>query len=271
MPLRLAAAISVGLAFTATIPGSAAPALANSDPASHVLPISDVFPHHKELRGLAGLLLTAAVDRVYDAGDRIKVAVVADIVDLGGMGALWDQPSVYARYLGETQLRPYFIGPLLVVMPSGFGIYDGAHLTAARESLASRLHVSGGTPDQLIASAADAVTAMLAAGVLRSPDILRPRAATYQSPGTRGAIMKLYYTAYDDSDRAGATLWVTAGGRRIATFNQPLRRLHRREAAFVIAWRVPRRVPRRDAHFCITARDASRNVSPPSCATLSIR
>lgn len=271
MPLRLAAAISLAIALAATVPGASAPAPANSDPASHVLPIRDVFPHPAELRGLPGLLLASAVDRVYAAGDRIKVAVVADIVDLGGMAALWDQPSVYARYLGETQLRPYFIGPLLVVMPSGFGIYDGARLAAVHESLAGRLHVSGATPDQLIASAADAVTAMLAAGVLRSPDILRPRAATYPSAGTRGAIMKLYYTVHDDSDRAGATLWVTAGGRKIATFNQPLRRLHRRGAAFVIAWRLPRRVPRRDANFCLTARDASGNASRPTCATLSIR
>ena len=267
---RSAAVIALAGAITAIGPSSGSAAPANSDPASHVLPLRDVFPH-TEWQGLSGLLLRAAVDRVYDAGDRIKVAVIAQAVELGGMGALWNQPSRYARYLAEQQLRPVFLGPILIVMPSGFGIYDGGRSTAAERRVLARLRVGGSSSDVLTASAATAVLRLHAAGALRSKDVLAPRAAMYAAYGARGELMKLYYTLQDDSDRAGAAVWVAAGRSRVATFRLPLRRLYRQVASFAIDWRVPRQLPRGEKRACLAARDASGNASATTCAALTIR
>jgi hypothetical protein len=267
----LLAAVGLAVALTAGGAGSGSAVVLNSDPASHVLPIEDVFLPGLELQGLAGLLLWSAVDRVYDAGDRIKVAVIPQAADLGGMGALWNQPARYAKYLGDTQLRPFFLGPLLIVMPVGFGIYDGGRSTAVEHGVLARVRVGTATSDALAGAAARAVSRLHAAGTLGSQDVLLPRTAPYSSSGRRGEVMKLYYTVLDDSDYARIRLWVTAGRKRLATFRLPLRRLHRNQSSFSIEWRVPRQLPRGGTQFCAVARDASGNTSPTTCTTLSIR
>jgi len=43
---------------------------------------------------------------------------------LGAIPSLFNKPNQYARFLG-FELSAGFIGPLLIVMPSGFGIWDG--------------------------------------------------------------------------------------------------------------------------------------------------
>ena len=56
------------------------------------------------------------------AGYRIRVAVIASPTDLGSVTALWRQPQNYARFLGQ-ELPLVYRGPLLVVMPDGYGLY----------------------------------------------------------------------------------------------------------------------------------------------------
>jgi hypothetical protein len=52
----------------------------------------------------------------------VRVALVASPTDLGSVTALWRRPRSYARFLGQ-ELALVYRGTLLVVMPSGFGVY----------------------------------------------------------------------------------------------------------------------------------------------------
>jgi hypothetical protein len=49
------------------------------------------------------------------------VAVVSSSADLGSVTELWRQPHSYARFLA-AELELVYRGPLLVVMPDGYGL-----------------------------------------------------------------------------------------------------------------------------------------------------
>ena len=100
-------------------------ASADGDPASDVLyaqraflPYDVSFP--PRLQSQLRQLLTSSSK----AGYPIRVAIVASGYDLGSIGQLWGKPQIYARFLG-TELSLTYHGLLLVVMPSGFGVYHG--------------------------------------------------------------------------------------------------------------------------------------------------
>src|SRR5262249_1236048 len=65
-------------------------------------------------------------------GDPIKVAVIGQPADLGTAYALWKKPQEYARFLGQ-ELVFLYKGPLLIVMPNGFGIYHYKHSVAKEQ------------------------------------------------------------------------------------------------------------------------------------------
>ena len=65
-----------------------------------------------------GALLAAA----QRSGYPIRVALIASATDLGSVTELWRQPQNYARFLGQ-ELSLVYRGPLLVVMPNGYGLY----------------------------------------------------------------------------------------------------------------------------------------------------
>ena len=108
-------------------PGSAH---ADGDPASDVLATQPLFlPQDAGLplgqQGqLAGLLQAAA-----RSGYEVRVALVASRGDLGSVTELWRQPETYARFLGQ-ELSLVYRGPLLVIMPNGFGTYGPGAETA---------------------------------------------------------------------------------------------------------------------------------------------
>jgi len=87
----------------------------------------------------------------------------------------FNKPGRYANLLGR-EIASAFIGPLLIVMPSGFGIYDGGRSTAAESRVLKRLPVSGRKSVLLVRSATAAVRRPLDAKALRSKDILAPSA-----------------------------------------------------------------------------------------------
>jgi hypothetical protein len=266
-----AAAIALAVVVAAIRASSGAPAVADADPASDVLAIQDVFLPYTPPQRQNAEALAAAVERVYANSNRIKVAVIASAIDLGALGGIfWNQPGHYAKFLGK-ELNFLFVGPLLIVMPVGFGIYDGGRSTAAEQRVLAGLSVPGPGADPLTDAATTAVTRLLAEDALRSKDVLRPRATAYPASGRRGELVRLSYAVQDDSDRARVVLSITAGARKLTTFRIPLRRLHRRPGSFSIEWRVPKRVSRRGVRFCIVARDPSGNASPSTCVSLSIR
>jgi hypothetical protein len=135
-------------------------AKADADPASDVLLSQDVFlpffgqrPSEKVSKELQQV-----VGEANRGGYRIKVAVIGDKNDLGGVGGLWRQPKKYASFLGQ-ELTLVYHQRLLVVMPNGFGFYWENHPTSlAPRALAGVRLEQGG--DGLTLSAARGVVAL---------------------------------------------------------------------------------------------------------------
>jgi hypothetical protein len=97
-------------------------ALADGDPASDVLATQTLFlPWDANLPTGEQAQLAAVLESAAHHGFSIRVAVIASAGDLGSVTALWRQPQEYASFLGE-ELSLVYRGPLLVVMPSGFGL-----------------------------------------------------------------------------------------------------------------------------------------------------
>jgi len=108
--------------------GAAPAAFADGDPASDVLanttlfnPIDSGIPFATVDR-LEGLLRLSARD-----GFPIRVAMINSVTDLGTVTSLWGKPPYeYAEYLWQ-ELRNLYAGQILVVMPSGFGLWGPPH------------------------------------------------------------------------------------------------------------------------------------------------
>lgn len=127
---RLVAAVAI---LAVMLAGSVWPesAAADGDPASDVLATQDVFlpadadASAAQQRVLAGTLVAAA-----HAGYPVRLAVIASASDLGSITALWRQPQNYAEFLGQ-ELSLTARGPVVVVMPNGFGLYQPGATPAA--------------------------------------------------------------------------------------------------------------------------------------------
>jgi len=100
----------------------ASSALADGDPASDVLATQSLFlPQDAGIPLAQQNQLTALLGRAASSGYQIRVAIIASSSDLGSVTELWRQPRTYARFLGQ-ELSLAYHGPLLVVMPNGFGL-----------------------------------------------------------------------------------------------------------------------------------------------------
>ena len=106
-------------------------ALADGDPASDYLLSQQTFlPFDAKIPATQQVELAGLVRNANQAGYRIRVAVIASSYDLGAVTALWRQPKKYARFLG-AELSFVYKGPLLIVMPNGFGFNDPGRSPAA--------------------------------------------------------------------------------------------------------------------------------------------
>lgn len=89
--------------------------------------------------------LTALLHASASSGYPIRVAIIASKADLGSVSELWRQPRTYARFLGQ-ELSLVYRGPLLVVMPTGYGFYrQVGPLPAGESALAGLQKPVGGT------------------------------------------------------------------------------------------------------------------------------
>jgi hypothetical protein len=243
-------------------------AQADGDPASDYLVVQNVFLGVELPQPAAVAALNASVAAVYARGYRIRVAVVATPTDLGSIPSLFGRPTQYAKFLG-SELRGYYIGPLLIVMPSGFGIYDGGRSVAAETAVLARRPSPGTTRDQLALAAAAAVDDLRLAGALASKDVLAPAAAAVSSSGTAGHSMKLEYTVFDDSGKSAVMLEVLVGQTRLATIDVPLARVSAHKT-YSVPWLVPATIPAGQARLCVTARDAAGNLSRRYCTPIDL-
>ncbi len=256
------ALVLAAVAAIAALPASSA--RADGDPASDTLLEQSVFYPYNAPSRPAQLALQQVVDRVYARGNRIKVAVIYDQADLGSLPSLFGHPGDYAQFLG-IELGLWYVGPLLVVMPAGFGVYDGGRSTAGEDAVLRSVHVDASSPDGLTQSATAAVQHLAAASALDSTDIRAPLVTPYPASARRGAPAILHFDLFDDSGRTSAVVRVYERDALVATLATRMQfRIGTRHAD--VTWHVPRRLRSRRLHFCVVASDPSGNRSAPACA-----
>lgn len=118
--LQAAACLAGTLALAAGLAPAAA--RADGDPASDVLAAQPLFlPWDARVPAQGQARLSALLQAAQDARHPVRVALIASAADLGSVTALWQRPQEYAEFLGE-ELSLIYRGPLLVVMPDGFGL-----------------------------------------------------------------------------------------------------------------------------------------------------
>ncbi len=251
--------------LAALIPSGAA--LADGDPASDVLPIANTFTPYPPPAGAQ--TLAAAVQKVFASGHRVKVAVIAIPQDLGSIPSLFGKANAYARFLG-TEIGAFYSGPLLIVMPSGFGIYDEHHSTSAEAAVLAKLKVDGSSAAALVGSATSAVEALAAAGALNSPDTLPPNSYPLQPTVYPGKTALLTYRVLEDSERSSELVTVYAGAKVLAVLHSPMQ-FADYNTAHSVRWNVPAHVPRRGLRFCVVATDPSGNrQQQPACSPITV-
>jgi hypothetical protein len=117
-------------------------ALADGDPASDVLLGQNVFFPYSPISPSIQRRLYSVCDAARRAGYPVRIALIAARSDLGVVPALFGRPQAYARFL-SSELAGVVNGPVLVVMPSGFGLArQGRSLSVAP---LARVPVSAGT------------------------------------------------------------------------------------------------------------------------------
>jgi hypothetical protein len=110
-------------ALLALLAGLALPAtgLADGDPASDVLLGQTVFLPYAPISPAVQRRLYGVTAAAAKAGYPLRVALIGAKSDLGVVPALFGKPGQYARFL-SSELTGVVNGPVLVVMPSGFGL-----------------------------------------------------------------------------------------------------------------------------------------------------
>jgi len=144
-------------------------ARADADPASDFLITKSVFlPYNQKVDTSAADRLDAQV-RLADArGFRVKVAVIAQPYDLGGVFQLYLKPQRYAEFLGQELLFVYK-GRLLIAMPNGFGYSSGGKTDARIARSLAGLAAPGRDATKLVEAATTAVRRVATASGVTLP------------------------------------------------------------------------------------------------------
>jgi len=143
---------------------SAGGALANGDPASDVLPFSNVYLSIVDPKSSsAGKDLLAATAAAAKQKRPIKVAVIAQPSDLGLIRGMWQKPQTYAKFLGMELFQfAHYRGTTLIAMPDGYGVY-GPDAAKGRPAVAGLPKPGTGDLEQLGGDAAAATRKVAAA------------------------------------------------------------------------------------------------------------
>jgi hypothetical protein len=255
----------VTAALCALVPIAAA--RADGDPASDILPVQNTstpYPPPADAPALA-----ASVEKVFQSGHRVKVAVIATRRDLGSIPSLFGKANAYARFLA-TEIGVFYAGPLLIVMPSGFGIYDGRRSTTPETKVLAKIKIDSSSASALVASATTAVDALAAAGVLNSPDTLPPNSYPLEPIGHPGKPARLVFHVLEDSEHSSAVVTVYEGTKVLAVLHSAMQFADYNTARSV-TWNVPSDVARKGLKFCIVTTDSSGNrQKQPACSPITV-
>jgi hypothetical protein len=169
--------LALALPAMLALAGSWAPtaAKADGDPASDVLATQQLFlPQDAAVPPAQQAQLTALLNEAGRGDYPIRAALIASATDLGSVTALWNQPQNYAQFLGQ-ELGLVYHGPLLVVMPNGFGLYHVPKTATAQRALT-------GGPNPRIGIGAAAITAIRKLSAAAGHPLAPPTTAT-SNPG----------------------------------------------------------------------------------------
>ena len=259
----------VSLAVLLLLPAAAR---ADGDPASDVLYFTDVFTSFQETNKPLIAKLQQATDVARAQGRPIKVAAIWNEFDLGAVPQLFNKPTTYARFLA-SELSGILTGPLVIAMPSGFGVYvKEEDKIPGLQRVLSHVPVHAGTVDELTKTAT--------AGVNALRDSLTPKTGDQRAPTTRalatsaklGKKAKLRFRVSDNSGKARALVRVY--GTRFALYanlGMPMRTVGARGSVQSVGWRVPRTLVPGKYRFCVLATDKAGNASKTSCAKLLLK
>jgi hypothetical protein len=144
---------------------AAAPAaLADGDPASDYLLGGSTYlsPFDSHIPKAEQAKLVAMLASAKKQGFPLKVALIATRYDLGSVPSLFKTPQTYAHFLAEEDFY-YWKTEVLVVTPSGFGIYKANKLPTADKALIAKLKVPpNATGPELMTAVQGAVTKLAA-------------------------------------------------------------------------------------------------------------
>jgi hypothetical protein len=265
--MRRLVPFAIVVASLAALTGTAR---ADGDPASDVLYFQDVYlPYAKPSAEAAGKL-TSTVAAANRAGFRIKVAVIQAEQDLGSVPSLFNRPDLYSRFLG-AELKSFYAQRLVVVMPAGFGIYNGGKPTDAERAALAGITVASSSPDDLTAAATTAVAKLRhSIGTKGRKDSTAPTVKALPSAGTKGKTAKLTYTVYDASGRSREIVRVY-GPQFLLFASIPTRMAKAKpKRTTSVPWKVPADLTETKLQFCVLAQDPTGNQSRTSCALLKI-
>jgi hypothetical protein len=137
-------------------------ALADGDPASDYLISQQVFVPFQGVSTKVAGEITALLNDSKQQGFPLKVAVISGSYDLGAVPSLFGKPQSYASFLGQEDYY-FFKDELLVVMPTGYGLYKHAGVPAADKAAIKALPAPGPAKgDALVAAAMHAVRVLAA-------------------------------------------------------------------------------------------------------------
>jgi hypothetical protein len=124
------------------------PARADGDPASDVLLYQPIYFPYQPAPAAVKRRLTGLVRSANSQGYQVRVAIVQSPRDLGSVPELFGKPSVYARFL-SSELTGAWRSRVLVVMPGGYGLAQGAHFVKVKGVLQIRENTTSG-PDESV-------------------------------------------------------------------------------------------------------------------------
>jgi hypothetical protein len=131
----LASSLILCVGFTAGV----GQARADGDPASDVLAEQELFlPWDAGVSATQQAVIAALLRDLDRDRQPLRAALIASSGDLGSVTTLWRKPQVYAEFLGD-ELSLVYTGPLLVVMPNGFGFDHLGQSAATIRSALSRI------------------------------------------------------------------------------------------------------------------------------------
>jgi len=166
-------------------------ALADGDPASDVLATQSLFlPQDAGIPLAQQNQLTALLGSAASTGYPLRVAIIASKSDLGSVTELWRQPETYARFLGQ-ELSLVYHGPLLVVMPNGFGLVGVGPTTTVDPSALAGVRTGAAGGPALGTASLTAIQRL--AGASGHPVPIPAAVATPSGPGSNDTLALIVF------------------------------------------------------------------------------